>query len=93
MPDRLMAFVHCHSLQDARAIIEHWNKKPICGGDKPLQVRFKNAPGGGGPSGVTSGQDNCILPPEFRKGKPIEPKPSENEGHDATGYSQLGTVS
>lgn len=87
MPDRLMAFVHCHSLQDARAIIEHWNKKPICGGDKPLQVRFKNAPGGGGPSGVAGG-DNCILTPEFRKGKPVEPKPSDNEGHDETGYAK-----
>lgn len=89
MPDRLMAFVHCHSLQDARAIIEHWNKKPICGGDKPLQVRFKNAPGGSsGPSGGMSGGDSCIITPEFRKGKPVEPKPSENEGHNETGYAK-----
>lgn len=89
MPDRLMAFAHCHTQQDARAIIEHWNKRPICGGDKPLQVRFKNAPGGGGPnSGINNNGDSCILPPEYRKGKPVEPKPSENEGHDELGYAK-----
>jgi len=44
---KLMAFVHCKTNDQAKALINTWNKKMMTGSEKPLQVRFKTADRGG----------------------------------------------
>jgi len=101
-PQKLMAFVHCATPQDAQALISHWNKKPILGGDKPMQCRLKGQSSGGGiynrndnPMGNAAyNNHSVILPPETdfwqakKGGRSYEPKISDNEGHDELGYAK-----
>merc|ERR1712168_1363925 len=55
--DKIMAFIHCSTHDDAKQIIDHWRGQTLDGAEKPLQVSFKKVNdrnqdyGGGGYGG------------------------------------------
>merc|ERR1712071_537102 len=93
--DKIMAFIHCASHDDAKQIIDHWRGQTMEGAEKPLQVSFKKVNdrnqdhGGGGGGNYGGGYGGNFGGGNFGRMRPglAEPEKDENEGHDELGYA------